>query len=116
LWCFILRQTYDKKVDIWSLGILVIEMICREPPYLNEPHFKIFYLIANTGTPKLEKMYLDRMSNELKNFLLERCLEVDPDKRADTQELLNHKFLLKAKSVEILIPNIEAAFKLREEI
>ena len=109
------RQKYDKKIDIWSLGILIIEMICKEPPYLNEPHFKIFYLIANTGKPKLGQMYLDNMSDELKSFMLDRCLEVDPEQRADTKELLNHEFIMKAKSLDILIPNIEATMRLRDE-
>ena len=90
-------------------------MICKEPPYLREPHFKIFYLIANTGTPNIDQMYLDNMTNELKNFTFDRCLEVDPDKRADTKELLEHTFLLKAKGVECLIPNIEATLRLKNE-
>ena len=64
---------------------------------MREPQFKIFYLIANTGTPKIDQMYLDNMTNEMKNFTFDRCLEVDPDKRADTKELLKHTFLLKAK-------------------
>ncbi|KAL2263876.1 hypothetical protein VTK26DRAFT_4553 [Humicola hyalothermophila] len=84
------QREYGPKVDIWSLGIMAIEMIESEPPYLNEEPLKALYLIATNGTPRLKKP--ERLSKELKAFL-SVCLCVDVKSRASAQELLNHDFL-----------------------
>ena len=106
------RKEYGARVDIWSLGILCIEMIEGEPPYLNENPLRALYLIATNGTPKLQ--HPEKLSPSIRDFLA-TCLEVDVEKRPDADTLLEHPFLEEADDLRTLIPYIQAAHKLRQD-
>ncbi|KAK4512287.1 uncharacterized protein ATC70_002984 [Mucor velutinosus] len=97
------QKEYGAKVDIWSLGIMAIEMIENEPPYLDEEPLKALYLIATNGTPSLKNP--DKLSKELKSYLAV-CLCVDVKSRATAAELLEHDFIKKAGPIDVLLPSL----------
>eukprot|EP00835_Amoeboradix_gromovi_P006782 NODE_885_length_3452_cov_0.260364.p1 type:complete len:570 gc:universal NODE_885_length_3452_cov_0.260364:2270-561(-) len=89
------QKEYSYKVDIWSLGIMTIEMVEGEPPYLDEDPLKALYLIATNGTPTLK--HPERLSTQLKDYL-SISLEVDVSKRASSEDLIDHPFFKLAAS------------------
>ncbi|GAV29659.1 hypothetical protein PMKS-003160 [Pichia membranifaciens] len=100
------KKAYGPKVDLWSLGIMTIEMIEGEPPYLNETPLRALFLITTNGKPQLKDR--DSLSTELQEFL-DACLEVNPDKRANSVQLLNSKFIEMAANNLTLAPLVQLA-------
>ncbi|XP_065520418.1 serine/threonine-protein kinase PAK 4 isoform X4 [Lathamus discolor] len=95
------RLPYGPEVDIWSLGVMVIEMVDGEPPYFNEPPLKAMKMIRDNLPPKLKNIH--KVSPSLKGFL-DRMLVRDPGHRATATELLKHPFLGKAGPPSAIVP------------
>ncbi|KAK0090901.1 hypothetical protein PV325_000067 [Microctonus aethiopoides] len=100
------RLPYGPEVDIWSLGIMIIEMVDGEPPFFNEPPLQAMRRIRDMPPPKLKNSH--KVSPRLQGFL-ERMLVRDPAQRATAAELLQHPFLRQAQSPSILIPLMRGA-------
>ena len=97
---------YGKKVDIWSLGIMAVEMKDGEPPYMDvaDP-IKALYLIASNNKPPIVSWKF--LSDSFQDFL-DKCLEKDVEKRASTAELLEHPFLLKSVNLDSIVALVNA--------
>lgn len=101
------RKEYGRKVDIWSLGIMAIEMIEGEPPYLTESPLRALWLIATNGTPQIKNE--EDLSPVFKDFLY-FALKVDPEKRASAHDLLRVGYSSLSNVFIVLTPSSLARF------
>ncbi|OMJ92858.1 hypothetical protein SteCoe_4308 [Stentor coeruleus] len=88
------KNNYGIKADIWSLGIVAIELAEGEPPHYTETQHCIISRIINQCPPELKEK--DRWSLEFCDFV-GKCLVKDPSCRKDTDELLRHSFFIDAE-------------------
>ena len=81
------------KVDIWSVGIILFEMLFRKKPFLNGKN-DIEFFKNNT---LLDSKYLDipkepEISEDCKNFI-KNCLKYNEDERYDSYQALESSFI-----------------------
>lgn len=83
------KQGYSAKIDIWSLGCVVLEMFAGQRPWSNEAVVSAIYKIGKT---KLAPPIPEELSGEAKDFL-NKCFTTDSEKRPTAEELLRHLFM-----------------------
>ncbi|XP_012935914.1 uncharacterized protein LOC101863251 [Aplysia californica] len=93
------RKDSSNQKDIWSLGILLVEMVDGEPPYANQSAFKVILNIASNGKPQVKQT--GRMTPDMSDFM-DQCLHVEPTSRPTASSLLDHKFLTTSATVDEL--------------
>jgi len=79
----LMRKSYDNKIDIWALGILLFEMVHGDSPYGEETPIaeKIEFIKDNKSFE-----YDENLSNELMD-LIQSILVPDPEKRRQEREV-----------------------------
>uniref|UniRef100_A0A8C2FY11 non-specific serine/threonine protein kinase n=1 Tax=Cyprinus carpio TaxID=7962 RepID=A0A8C2FY11_CYPCA len=95
------RLPYGTEVDIWSLGIMVMEMVDGEPPYFNEPPLQAMRRIRDNLPPRLKDSH--KVSSVLRAFL-DLMLVREPSQRASAPELLQNSFLKLSGPPSCIVP------------
>ncbi|KAA1477757.1 Pkinase-domain-containing protein [Dentipellis sp. KUC8613] len=89
--------SYDTKADIWSLGILVYEMIKGNPPHLGVAPLKLIQMLP---TMKPARFLENEASVALREFL-PLCLTEVPGNRFTADELLKTKWIKASAKVPV---------------
>lgn len=91
---------YDYKADIWSLGIMALEMAEGEPPLLDLEPLRALFIICTQPPPTLKEP--EKWSSSFKDFL-SKSLTKNPKQRLTAAELLEHPFLECAADSSFLV-------------
>eukprot|EP00755_Sulcionema_specki_P001235 Sspe_Gene.25990::Locus_10599_Transcript_1_1_Confidence_1.000_Length_2382::g.25990::m.25990 len=81
---------YDDKADIWSLGILVLELVNGEPPNIRLPQMKALYTIISSPPPRVDP---DLGRDPGLSDIVASMLQTVPEERWSARRLLSHPFL-----------------------
>lgn len=98
----VMGNRVDCKVNIWSLGIMAIELAEGQPPYYSEERNTAMMYIASRPAPKLKNRR--RWSEEFSWFVSD-CLKKNPKDRPTAAKLTQHPFI-----TELLEENCKAEF------
>lgn len=85
------KKGYSAKVDIWSLGCVVLEMFAGRRPWSDEEAIQAMFKLGaeRLRPPVPPDVKLGRMSDHF----LAQCFIVDPEARPTADRLTDHRFL-----------------------
>ena len=106
---------YDTKADIWSLGIMIYEMMKGSPPHFRVAHLKVIQMIPKVKPPRLAE---NEGSKDLRDFIPFTLTETPSDvcpllalfysfadvlQRLPAEELLKTKWIKSASKTPVTI-------------
>lgn len=86
------KQGYSAKVDIWSLGCVVLEMFAGRRPWSNDEAIGAMYKLGNARlAPPIPEDTIPFVSEDGKD-IINKCFTIDPEQRPTASQLLDHPF------------------------
>jgi serine/threonine protein kinase len=87
----LLGKSYDNKIDVWALGILLYEMVHGDAPYGEDTPIaeKMDYIKSNKEFDYDENLSVDLL-DLIKNILVPK-----PENRITMTEIFNHPWMKK---------------------
>ncbi|KAL1651050.1 MAPK-activated protein kinase Srk1 [Didymella pomorum] len=87
-------ERYSKSVDMWALGCVLYTLLCGFPPFYDESIQTLTEKVAR-GQYTFLSPWWDDISKSAQD-LVSHLLTVDPEKRYDINQFLNHPWIREA--------------------
>ena len=94
-----LSRPYGTEADIWSLGILIIEIKEKQPPHFDQGLKQVMKTIADSPAPTFRD---PKSASRMLIGFVAQCLEKNVLKRPSAKELLLHPLMCENLSSEVI--------------
>ncbi len=101
------EENLDHRTDIYSLGVVMFQLLTGQLPFAGDTHYKTIYQIINAPTPRPSR--LNPMIPEALDEIVARAMAKDREQRYPTWEAFAHDLAQAVRSRQLLTPRIDFA-------
>lgn len=107
-------ESYDKSVDMWSIGVIIYILLCGYPPFYADNAPALFKKIMDVKYDFDDPSW-DEVSEDAKD-LIRHLLVKNPEERFTAQQCKEHSWILgKGLTDKKLNPKIDKLAQMQEE-
>ena len=89
----VLEGKYDKRCDLWSIGVITFILICGEPPFVGSTTAQIFHKIKTCDYEFSQEVW-STISKDAVKFI-EKLIEPNLNRRMTVEQALAHPWISK---------------------